>query len=361
VNRALKLRELEEKQSIEEEAVAMKTAIEAESKLLADKIEHVLNPTSETNSADRSSVQIRESATTSQMMMTMLRLQREPKENIASHAVTTTSLPELTAAITTARSDTSKIINTMEPMETNTEKEVFLLQQFVIYTLSAYRKFIALHLFRLSPKLDFYGYEPRIVSYLCAVLVPCYFVFVCLFVFLFGVSIGPQMTRVWLFMIFLSILQDILVMKPFLTWYRSVIVSGIIKDSVKHVYINLRKKTTSIILRSRAESHVHQKSFNTRIQHVSIYQTISTCKVGFFYRLSFLYHYDCCIFSDAIVQSSLPRCQGVSGAAHLSVVDFNRRHRHSLHSCEIGSGNIKICVAQIERVPHKFVVFGVRG
>jgi hypothetical protein len=74
-------------------------------------------------------------------------------------------------------------------------------------------------------------------------------------------------------MIFLSILQDILVMKPFLTWYRSVIVSGIIKDSVKHVYINLRKKATSIILRSRAESHVHQKSFNTRIQHVSIYKT----------------------------------------------------------------------------------------
>lgn len=267
--------------SVDDEAEALKTFIESESRTLADRMENALNPNASATSTSstppaqpvhrpsRRRSSIRDSLNINQMMMTMLRLQREPAENKASHAVVTTSIPELKELITDARTVSEQIVRDMMPMQNDAEREVYLLQRFVVHTLSAYRKYIAASMFQLNPKLDFRGFKPTFYSYFCAVAVPTYFLFVTLFVFLFGLSIGPGQSSIWLFMVFLSLFQDILVMKPFISWYKAVIVSGMIQESVKQVYIELGKKAVAIMHRQRAPSNA-KEVMEHRIQHVRI-------------------------------------------------------------------------------------------
>jgi len=277
---------MNDQSSVDEEAEALKIFIEKDSRLLANRMENALNPSSN-NATDLSNdatqpvtlpsrqrrrSSILDSLNVNQMMSNMLRLQQEPAENKAVHAVVSTALPELKELLTNARKESELIVNDMMPMQNDAEREVYLLQRFVVHTLSAYRKIIATTLFQINPKLDFRGYKPTMYSYACVVFVPCYFLFVTLFVFLFGLRIGPSQSSIWLFMVFLSLFQDILVMKPFITWYKSVIVSSVIQESVKQVYIQLGKKAAAIIADGQRVSPTNASNANVsdhRIQRLN--------------------------------------------------------------------------------------------
>jgi hypothetical protein len=181
-----------------------------------------------------------------------------------SHAVTTTSLPYLMNRINESREETNRIVNTLKSMKSNVERRQYLLQQFAVCTLSGYHRKIASQSFESDLKVLHRRQKITLFTYFCVLFVPVYLVFVVLFVFLFGVSIGPEKSNLWLLSALTTILQELILMKPLFTWAKSIFLPSIVIDNVNNVYSNLKKRAKLVMLRHTGLL----RTSNARIQHV---------------------------------------------------------------------------------------------
>lgn len=189
-----------------------------------------------------------------------------PVHNRVSHAVTTTSLSSLVSSIKESRLKSKEIINNMNMLANDDDKKRYLLQQFALNTLSSFRKIIAQGPFWPQSKRFFRLYQVTWLTYICMILVPLYFIFISLFVFLFGVSIGPEKSSLWLLTCSLAIIQELIFIKPLVAWTKHILLPGIVHDDVNLIYETLGSKAKLVMLRTNGL----MKNANARIQHVRI-------------------------------------------------------------------------------------------
>lgn len=188
-----------------------------------------------------------------------------PVHNRLSHAITTTSLSSILSSIENSRLKSREIIDNMNMLTNDDDKKSYLLQQFALNSLSSFRKIIAQGPFLPQSKPFFRLYKVSWLTYICLVLVPLYFIFISLFVFLFGVSIGPEKSSLWLLTCSLAIIQELIFIKPLVAWTKHILLPGIVHDDVKLIYNTLGSKAKLIMLRT----HGLMNNANARIQHVS--------------------------------------------------------------------------------------------
>ena len=186
-------------------------------------------------------------------------------QNYASHAILTTNEKDLAKMIEYAKREEKFIKETLEKTTNLDEKREFLLQKFCVHTLTSFRRSIAAYAFKPHPKVAAKRYARTWFGFFSFIFVPCYFLFVALFVFLFGVQIGAQQTYAWLLSACISMLQELLLIRTVFVWSKTILLPSAVSKDVRTVYDTLMKRTNFIMLRK----YGLMKDASSRIQHVS--------------------------------------------------------------------------------------------
>lgn len=128
-------------------------------------------------------------------------------------------------------------------IETIYEKEIFLLQHFLIECLSGYQRRLAMSYF---PKIydSIFTAKPTsprtsmnrdidyalILHYTCAIFLPFYCCILIFLIFFIGSGIGTRATYLWCFGCLVSLVIDILVLQPLKIWFKYLILPAFVKD-----------------------------------------------------------------------------------------------------------------------------------
>jgi hypothetical protein len=177
------------------------------------------------------------------------------------------SVPSLTRSIRKARSGCEKMCAKMSRMPNDTERSEYLLRKFTLHVLSEYHQSIAGRFFAVFVKGAVDGeIDSSRFSFLCVCLLPCYLVFESLYIFLFGVSIGPRATRAWLVNVCVTFLHSLLIIRPITIWAKALSLSSIVRVDISTLYDHL--STISRIVLNRQVGYM--KYANCRIQHVNV-------------------------------------------------------------------------------------------
>ena len=187
------------------------------------------------------------------------------KHTLASHAVSTVDVHSLRKLIEQSKSEAKNIIRVINSLPTEKQKKEYILRAFCVSTLTSYRKLIAQYSFQANPKIMAKSYQKTKWGYLAVVFVPLYFLFIALFVFIYGVSIGPEATYAWLVGAFVCMAIELLIFRPALVLTKSIFLPSFVSKDVQVVYSTLAKRTRFIMLRR----YGLMKHANSRIQHVS--------------------------------------------------------------------------------------------
>ena len=187
-------------------------------------------------------------------------------QNYASHAIITTNEAEIIKIIDHVKKEAKVIKETLKKMDNLDEMREYLLQKFCVHTLTSFRRTIASHSFKPHPKVIAQRYKRTLFGLFSFIFIPCYFLFIALFVFLFGVQIGPQQTYAWLLSALISLLQELLLVRTVFVWTKTIILPSAVKQDVQTVYTTLMKRTNFVMLRK----YGLMKDANARIQHVSL-------------------------------------------------------------------------------------------
>ena len=187
------------------------------------------------------------------------------KHTLASHAVSTVDVHSLRKLIEQSKSETKNIIQVINSLPTEKQKKEYILRAFCVSTLTSYRKLIAQYSFQANPKVVAKSYQKTKWGYLAVVFVPLYFLFIALFVFIYGVSIGPEATYAWLVGAFVCMAIELLIFRPALVLTKSIFLPSFVSKDIQVVYSTLAKRTRFIMLRR----YGLMKHANARIQHVS--------------------------------------------------------------------------------------------
>lgn len=169
--------------------------------------------------------------------------------------------------IAKTRAKAEQIIKTLEECTTDFEREVVLVRQFQCTLLSNFRQYI-------SQRFYDQGYlreealkkaEITIFHYISLVLLPLYVLFTCLFVFLFGVRMGPATTYLWLKGGLIAFSMELALLKPVKITLRSIVLSQVIFPDIRVVHEHLINRARLVMARTRGLIRTH----SDRIQHLN--------------------------------------------------------------------------------------------
>jgi hypothetical protein len=125
-------------------------------------------------------------------------------------------------------------ISNMELFEDDANREVYLLKMFFVENMVGYRRVICERFFFPESLWGIRSgiYSSKKYQWFCTIIVPLYLLFFCFYVFLFGISIGQETTKVWLAAIIISFLEDTLLVEPLTILFYSIFVAGIVYKDV---------------------------------------------------------------------------------------------------------------------------------
>lgn len=95
---------------------------------------------------------------------------------------------------------------------------------------------------------------------LCCLVLPSYIVGTSFYVFLFGVSIGPNQTKMWLLGLFQTFLLDLFILTPMKIWVKWIVLAVVSADMVRSVH-HVTKTKAKLILSRRKGLMSHANSF----------------------------------------------------------------------------------------------------
>jgi hypothetical protein len=168
-------------------------------------------------------------------------------------------------------------------------QEVYLLRQFILHLLNVRGKNVAGRFFTVFLKEEADGYTPLggalcsgWVPYAMSVLLPCLLLFMILYIFLFGVRLGPGPTKQWLLSCCLSWIHSMLFLRPLAIWTRTYLLTSCIRGDIHEILQILALRAEHILLRrggivTRAQSLL--QSFNPACRVARMFPSLSVSRL----------------------------------------------------------------------------------
>jgi hypothetical protein len=178
-------------------------------------------------------------------------------------------------AVQKARCRCDDICEQLKVIEDESEQDIFLLRRFIVDSLSSYQRNVAKNFLGVS-RQDLDGDDDDDDDdeannkrsrwrYFCFVALVAHFFFMCLYVFLFGVRLGPAGVSIWLTGAGLTFMQATLILQPLNIFVYFVAISGMSAERVRTVHALIREKLTGVLRRT---SNVMSGS-NSLVQHLN--------------------------------------------------------------------------------------------
>jgi hypothetical protein len=174
-----------------------------------------------------------------------------------------TLIPSIQHKINKVRKRAAKVQELIGGMESKTAQNIALLQSFLVESQPALERAIAHRYFFDETEASTQEMLHRWnVPYCCLVALPLYYCGLALYVFLFGVSIGPSATKLWLIGAVYSILQDIFILQPLRVWLKWIVVTAAASGRVHVLHGLLRERAKFVMVRQdglmkQADSLIH--------------------------------------------------------------------------------------------------------
>ena len=136
----------------------------------------------------------------------------------------------------------------MSLLEGEDMREIYL-QRFLACSLNGVRRWIANRILfeHIETEEESSGKSNRRIVVL--IFIPLYFCFVSLYIFLFGVSIGPKSTNLWLIGCLQAFLMDIILLQPCKIWMQRIAIASFAGVHIQRQHEVLRDRSISIMKR----------------------------------------------------------------------------------------------------------------
>jgi hypothetical protein len=192
-----------------------------------------------------------------------------------------TSRRQLRNRVKRARYETNLMQQQLEVIRDRIGKEVYMLRQFVLHMLNYHGKSIANRFFSVFFKDEFsvssmYGWVP----YASTILLPFIIIFMALYIFLFGVRLGPRASRQWILSCCLSWLHVMLFLRPLSIWIRTYLLSSFIRHDILEILSNLGTRARSILRRGKHPASINCRGMITRAANNLIQSLNPACRVA---------------------------------------------------------------------------------
>ncbi len=162
-----------------------------------------------------------------------------------------------------ARIRSAAIVDSLDELEGEDEQDAFLLQKFLVESLSGWQRRITNRFF-----FDDGGDDEGIgkwMGYLYITWTVLYVCFVSLYIFLFGVSLGSEATEAWINGTAMSMVMEIFILQPMRIFISFIFLSSFTTTKVKLMHAALRNRTKGIIKRKKGI----MKDSNSLVQHLN--------------------------------------------------------------------------------------------
>ena len=138
----------------------------------------------------------------------------------------------------------------MSLLGTDERKEIYLVRKFLVDNMIGVRRLVANRFFFGSFN-DEFAYAKKSLTFLKVVclLFPIYLAIICLYIFLYGVTLGSGSTNLWLISIGISYLQDIVLLETCSIYMVNVVLVSIVYKDLKLLSNRLRKRAKAILNR----------------------------------------------------------------------------------------------------------------
>jgi hypothetical protein len=157
------------------------------------------------------------------------------------------------------------IKNEMELMNTDAEREYFLMREFISYNFTGYQRAIAKRYILGIYENSRFGRLRRGQRFLCAIALPSILVVMAYMVYHMSKHIGSEAVHIWIVIILSSIFQDIVLVQPMRIWLRWQIVNDRVSKEAKMIIDSLSLRFYSIINRTKGTI----RDSNSMIQHLN--------------------------------------------------------------------------------------------
>jgi hypothetical protein len=165
-------------------------------------------------------------------------------------------------SIARAREVSDDIVEHLEGMESDPDRDSYLLQRFILDSLQGYERLIA-NRYLEDVEEDSEGATNMNILYFGFLLV--WTMFVCFYVFLFGVVLGPKAVDIWLKGCMFSFLQAVFLLQPIRIFLDYIVLAGVPSDRLRKIHSTLRQRVKGML--SRTAGLV--KGANSIIQHLN--------------------------------------------------------------------------------------------
>jgi hypothetical protein len=149
-----------------------------------------------------------------------------------------------------ARMRAERIKCRMNILGSDERKEIYLVRKFLVDNMIGIRRLVANRFFFGSFN-DEFAYARKNITYLkvVAAVFPLYLAVICLYIFLYGVTLGSRSTSLWMISIGISYLQDIALLETCSIYMVNVVLVSIVYKDLKLLSNRLRKRAKAILSR----------------------------------------------------------------------------------------------------------------
>jgi hypothetical protein len=164
-----------------------------------------------------------------------------------------------------ARKRCDVLVEDLNKCETDFDREVLLIRQFQSALLSSFRQYIAKRFYDAGNSRAESLKKAKIgfAHYFSLFMLPCYIVFTCFFVFLFGVRMGPATTNAWLKGGIIAFCLELLFFRPIKILVRRMFLSQVIFPDIRIIHQHLVDRARLVMARTNGLIRTH----NANIQH----------------------------------------------------------------------------------------------
>ena len=179
------------------------------------------------------------------------------------YAAYASSKGELLRSVQLARKRADFIRTEMEYMITDDQREEYLIKQFVVDAFHGHQRNIASRYFLGSIQSTKRSRLGKVLRYLSLLLLPAIFGVLIYFVIFFNLDIGSRATDLWLFVAFITLLEDIFFLQPLKIWLTWVVINSYVSAEAFKICVALKLRFNWIMNRRYGA----MRDANSLIQH----------------------------------------------------------------------------------------------
>jgi len=179
------------------------------------------------------------------------------------YAMYASSKRKLLKNVQLARRRADYIRAEMEYMQNNEQREEFLIKHFVVDAFKGHERNIAARYFLGSIQSTKRTRVSMALRYLSLLLLPAIFAVMIYFVIFFNFDIGSRATDLWLFVVFITLLEDIFFLQPLKIWLNWVVINSYVSAEAFKICVALKLRFSSIMNRRFGV----MRDANSLIQH----------------------------------------------------------------------------------------------